>query len=467
MIPWRTRPWHEPPPLTRRRFLGFSALFPWLPDLNNDALSLAARHKDLKMEAITSEELELIKNPLSRKAWFAKQGLPQDSPLEIRQRVFGNTRKLLRDADIENVHFVDCTFKLFQGYGNNLNNAIFKDCQFLGGVFSGNLWKNVRLLRCHAEGPFQLGAIAGEITYEDCDLRGMSKKEGGYGNWADHFGLAGCTDGISTFLKCKLQNARLVGAKSLRLIDCDIDDLYANTRSQNGELIIEGCKAKGRQMFGGGGNHFSRIAIKNSQLGEVNMMSASARQFEIIDSKLSLKMGAYQTEYGNAVFRNVAFFGEGLRCPLATRFDTLLLENCSFDASSKGLQLFGEPNDRPSADRPDIYWTRIRHLTLRKQKLSKPQMAYLQLGTFTMEQSSLEDANLAHGRFGTWSFTDARLSGTLDLTETTIRQITNNGLSNTARLNGKLEADAAAPLPDTAPSNVAKPGNGNKPVKKP
>ena len=419
------------------------------------------------MQAITSEELELIKNPLSRPAWFAKQGLPQDSPLEIRQRVFGNTRMLLRGADIKNVRFVNCTFRMFQGYDNNLVNVVFEDCLFQGGVFTGALWNNVKFLRCEAEGSFQIGCANGNVSFEECTLQGMTAKEGGYGNWSDHFGLATGQNGSASFIKSKLRNLQAGGATSLRLIDCDIDDLYANTRSQNGELIIEGCKAKGRQMFGGGGNHFSRIAIKNSQLGEVNMMSASARQFEIIDSKLSLKMGAYQTEYGNAVFRHVTFFGEGLNCQLATRFDTLLLENCSFDASSKGLQLFGEPNQQPSPDRPDIYWTRIRHLTLRKQKLSKPQMAYLQLGTFTMEQSSLEDANLAHGRFGTWAFTDARLSGTLDLTETTIRQITNNGLSNTARLTGKLEADAAAPLPETAPTNTSKPGGKNKPPQKP
>ncbi|SFN94515.1 hypothetical protein SAMN05660284_02579 [Formivibrio citricus] len=432
---------------TRRRLLSLIAVLPWVASCKASPSALTSKIKDLKMQAISAEELELIKNPLSRPAWFARQNLPQGQPLEIRQRVFGDTRMLLRGADIKNVRFINCVFELFQGYDNKLENVTFEECQFFGGVFTGSFWKNAKLVRCEAEGPFQIGCANGDVTFEECVLRGMTAKEGGYGNWSDHFGLATGQGGHATFKNCKINNVQSGGAKSLRLIGCEIGDLYANLRSQSGELIIENCHAKGKQDFAGGGNYYSLISIKKSQLGEVDLMSSASKVFEIEDSSLSLKMGAVSAKYEKASFRRVKFHGEGLYCPLA-RFISLEMDNCSLEG--KGLQLFGETNDQPLPGEYPFYWTRIRHLTFRNMTIPKAKMDYIHAGTLTLENVSLADADLSHGCFGTVQFKNAKLGGKIDLTETTIRQIDNQGLTNTAQITGKLEANPSAPLPDLA-----------------
>ena len=155
--------------ISRRHLLSLLVCAPCITTAHAASLlNLFAKEKP--MQPISPEELELIRNPLSRPAWFAANHLPQDQPLVIRDRVFDSTRRLLRDADIKHVRFIGCVFAGFQGYGNNLENVTFEQCRFLGGEFTGDLWQQVRLVRCEAEGPFKLGCADGEIMFEDCTL---------------------------------------------------------------------------------------------------------------------------------------------------------------------------------------------------------------------------------------------------------------------------------------------------------
>lgn len=71
----------------------------------------------------------------------------------------------------------------------------------------------------------------------------------------------------------------------------------------------------------------------------------------------------------------------------------------------------------------------------------------------------LDGANLSHSHFGTIEFIDSKLTGTLDLTDTTIQHIDNRGLVNNAKVLGKLEADPQAPTPDLEPPSAAQSGS--------
>lgn len=399
------------------------------------------------MQPISPEELELIRNPLSRPAWFAANNLPQDQPLVIRDRVFDSTRRLLRDADIKHVRFIGCVFAGFQGYGNNLENVTFEQCRFLGGEFTGDLWQQVRLVRCEAEGPFKLGCADGEIMFEDCTLEGMTKKQGGYGSWSDHFGIATGQDGSACFIRCRLSNIVVRGAKSLKLQDCTLGDISSSPGCRQGELLIHNCTAHGKQSFSGV-NEYALVSIKDSRLGNVDMMSFSSKRLEVINSSLSLEFGAVDAKYDQAVFRNVKFQGSGFDCALA-RFGSLEIDGCEFEA--KGLQLYGKPHPRPSITDYPIAWTRLRQLTLRNLTLKSPRLDYMHAGTLVLENTTLRDADLSHGCFDTIRFKQARLEGELKLADTTIRHIDNQGLINQAKVAGLLQANPAAPKPDLAP----------------
>ena len=98
-------------------------------------------------------------------------------------------------------------------------------------------------------------------------------------------------------------------------------------------------------------------------------------------------------------------------------------------------------------------------MVLRNQKLNHPEMGFLKVGVLTLENSHVENANLAHGHFGTIEFIDSKLTGTLDLTDTTIQHIDNRGLVNNAKVLGKLEADPQAPPPDLEPPSAAPKGS--------
>ena len=448
--------------VTRRRLLGLTALLPWITACDLGASPLTKKLKGLPMQPLSPEEIELLTNPRARPAWFAQHNLPQGQPLEIKGRTLGDARNLIRGKDIKDVRFVNCVFDMFQGYNNNLENVEFVECQFLGGVLTGDLWKNVRFNQCEADGPFKIGCADGDIRFEDCKLKGMTVKEGGYGNWSDHFGIASATDGRIRFQRCRLENIRGLGSTEYALVECEIGDLIGGAEDKKGTLLIEKCHSfseKNQHKFSGSSGN-ARIAIRNSKLGLVDLMSATADEFEVTDSSLSLETGAIDCRFGKAVFRNSRFFNEGLRCGLA-QIGTLLLENCTFDSSSQGLRLYGKLNSESiAAKRGPISYSRIRELTLRNQKLTKANMAYLQVGTFTVDNSSLEDCDLSHGHFGTWRFVNARLAGSLDLSETTIQRIDNQGLTQNAKVTGKLEASPDAPAPELQPPAVL--GKGSK-----
>ena len=449
--------------VTRRGLLGLLALSPWLPACNPTTSPLTQKMKGVPMQPISPEEIEVLTNPLARPAWLAKHNLPQGQHLEITGRVFGGERGLLRSKDLKDVRFVNCVFEMFQGYDNNLENVHFIECQFLGGEFSGPRWKNVSLSRCEAEGPFKIGCADGDVSFENCTLRGMTAKEGGYGHWADHFGLATGGDGRVRFVRCQLENLVSFGETETRLADCKIGDFRGSILSHRGTLVIENCQCLSEQNKHdfGGSKGFSQINIRNSKLGLVDLKATTAELIEVTGSSLSLETGTFKGHFGKAVFRDSHFFGKGLWCPLVPQIDSWVLENCTFSASDQRFQLFGEPNDQPpTLERGPIYWTRIRELTLRNQKLTKANMAYLQVGTFTVDNSSLEDCDLSHGHFGTWRFVNARLAGSLDLSETTIQRIDNQGLIQNAKVTGKLEASPDAPAPELQPPAV--PSKGNK-----
>lgn len=400
------------------------------------------------MQPISPEELELIRNPLSRTGWFAANNLPQNQPLVIRERLFDSTRRLLRDADIQHVRFIDCVFAGFQGYGNNLENVTFEQCRFLGGEFTGELWQQVRLVRCEAEGPFKIGCADGEIMFEDCALEGMTRKQGGYGSQTQHFGAAICEDGSSRFIRCRINNVFAWAAKSLKFKSCVLGDISANCRSRKGVLLIDECTGKGKQNFSGGGNEFSDIQVINSRLGHVEMISVSSKRLEVINSSLSLGFGAVDAKYDQAVFRNVKFQGSGFDCALA-RFGGLEIDGCEF--GTKGLQLYGEFDEIPNPGENPVYLTRLRQLTLRNLTLKSPRLDYMHAGTLVLENTTLRDADLSHGCFDTIRFKQAQLEGELKLADTTIRHIDNQGLINQAKVAGLLQANPAAPKPDLAP----------------
>lgn len=449
-------------PLTRRHFLAFSVLYPILTSCSSDSPAHTTKElTDLPMQAVSPDELELITNPLARPAFFAQHGLPP-GPLEIRQRVFGPERGLLLDRKIENVRFSHCIFDGLQGYGNDLSNVVFDQCQFFGGVFSGERWVGVRFVHCAAEGRFFVGGRHGDVTCEDCDFRGMTEKEAGMGHWSDHFGFPGSFE-RSTFVRCKLANVSTGGSKVLHFTDCELGDLYANCSSSKGSLAMERCRATGSKLdFGGRGNDFARISIVDSQLGTVKMVGVRGDVLELTGTAVSLDIGG--TRFGHVKAIRTTFSDEAMRGAVL-QAESVLVENCTF-GQSKGLQVFGKPNTQPSPGEGHVYWARCRTLTLRNTVVPKAEFAYLQVGTLTLDTATLENADLSHSRIGTLRLKNARLAGRIDLTDATIRRIENEGLVNSAHLIGKLEANPGAPEPEVeAPSpaaTIATTGTGRK-----
>ncbi len=449
------------PSLYRRHLLGLAALAPWISGCGIGDSVLGWKLRSLPMEPISSVELELLRDKSSRKAWQAKQGLPEVAPLEIRNRIVGKQHSLLRDADIENVCFVNCRFEMFQGYGNDLDNVVFEDCQFLGGVFSGEIWKSVRLFGCEAVGVFQIGAVDGDIVFEQCVLQGRSVTEGGYGNWSDNFGLAGSENGVSVYRKCRIGNVCVVGNKSLSLLECKVGDLNSDLQTKGGDLIIDAVVSdrRSRQNFGGQESQFNRVQISNSKMGLVDLSSIVAKELKVIDSELAIEMNGMKSKFDNVVFKKSVFFGKGVYSPAVKKVGSFLLEDCKFEHGSQSLVFCGVINKRPRAGEDSVNWLRVERVLLRNQKLNSPEMAFLKVGALTLENSHLENANLAYGHFGTIEFIDSKLTGTLDLTDTTIQHIDNRGLVNNAKVLGKLEADPQAPAPDLEPPSAAQSGS--------
>jgi len=446
------------PSLYRRRLLGLVALAPWISACGIGHSALSRKLRGLQMEPISSEELELLRDISTRKAWQAKQGLPETAPLEIRNRIFWGKRQLLRGADITNVRFVNCRFEAFQGYDNNLDHVVFEECLFLGGVFIGDDWLAVSFLSCEGEGPFKIGCADGDIVFDNCRLRGMKAKEGGYGNWSDHFGVATASEGVVRFSNCLLENVGVGGNKGVYLTGCKIFDLSGGVEGNSGVLVMDSCKSVGKVDFGGGSG-FVEISINNSSIEFIDLMSVSARKFDIIDSDVGLKIGGRRASFGNIFFKNVDFSKGGLYMPLIPSIISLVFDGCKVDPSATGLQIFGEPNMQPRPGEGPVSWCGVEHLTFRNQQLSKPNMSYLQVGTLTLDNSILEGADLTHSRYGTIEFIDSKLTGTLDLTDTTIQHIDNRGLVNNAKVLGKLEADPQVPAPDLEPPSAAQSGS--------
>lgn len=447
----------------RRGFLGyfgFLGLATLLFGCGDNKSYLKEKMNGVSMKDVDSEELDMLTNLSIRKRIRAGSGIASEIPLEVKGRTFGDDRQLMRGKDIANVKFVNCVFRMFQGFDNNLRDVVFEECLFFGGVFTGSLWVNVKFVRCEAEGAFEIGCAEGDVTFTECVLKGMSAEEGGGGNWADHFGLATGQDGKASFVKCKLDNLLVGGAELISLIDCELGDLSAHSRSRHGALVVKNAVSRvGKQMFDGDGIRYSSVLISDSKLPKFDLTSVSVDEMTVENGMIGVEMGGYGTVFGELTFRNVVFQGEGLNFSHASSVNSLLVDCCSFDSSGGRISLFGEPNRSPSPGRPDTYWSRIKYLEFRKQKIIDPRLDYVQVGSMKLDHVILDGANLSHSHFGTIEFIDSKLTGTLDLTDTTIQHIDNRGLVNNAKVLGKLEADPQAPAPDLEPPSAAQSGS--------
>jgi len=401
------------------------------------------------MKPISPEELELITNPLARPAYFAEKMIPP-GPLEIRHRLFGSERGLLREKKIENVKFVQCIFDSLQGYGNDLHDVVFDECNFFSGVLSGSNWRSVLLRRCTAQGHFGILGETGDVTCEDCAFTGLSQREAGLGNWSDHFGFVGSQE-LSTFVRCKLTNFSAGGSRLLRLVDCQIGDLVGLLDAQQGTLQIERCDAKnGKLEFSGSGNDFARIRIQESQLSTIELIGVSGSSLEVSSSRMNLFLGG--TKFRKVDLTNSVF---GDREAIDAGIDTvgeMLIDSCRFEGRNASLRLSGQREINPDPGMEPISWSRYGTLTLRNMSVPKAELAYLQVGTLTLENTTLENTDLSHSRIGTLRLKNAKVEGRLDLNETTFRRIENEGLINSAKVIGKLEATPGAPEPEVVDS---------------
>lgn len=437
-------------------FLIASALAPILASCSSNERGFLANTTD--MQPISPEELELIASPLSRPAYFTRHGLPPDGPLVIRHRVFGSERGLLTDKKIENVRFTQCSFEGTHGYGNDLTNVVFEECRFMGSTFTGEQWRNVRLTRCSARGRFGIAGRYGDVLCEDCDFRGTSQDEARFGHWADHFGLVGSFE-RSTFIRCKIENVTTEGSKLLHISDSTVNALLANVTSDHGALTLERCRATGGVIeCSGRDNDFSSIRIADCQLGTVKFIGVRARTLDVASSQLNLFLGG--TRFDKVTLTNSVFGShEGLDGGIDLVGD-LLIDRCRFEGRDASLRLCGETEHKPPPGTDPIAWSRYRTLTLRHTEVPKAELAYLQIGTLTLDHATLADTDLSHCRIGTLRLQNASLKGTLDLRDTTIRRLENNGLTNTATVTGQLVSTPGAPEPEVTAPDIKRPSAG-------
>lgn len=431
---------------SRRLFLGMIAAAPWLGSCRSQETSpLSSRWENVLLRPIAKSDLLLLSDPEALADWRSRSGSGQDAVLEIRGKIFGGSGGDFHGTSLERVRFVDCLFDAFQGLDNDFDSVVFDNCRFRSATLNGSRWINVTFQQCEMLGRFHLEGATGSARFEACHFSGFPAEEGGY--WSEHFGHAAVRDGTTVFSHCNIRYLSSGGAADLQLLDSDVLEFKAECHSRGGILRLEDCRAPaGRMDFGDGVSSFASVSLTNSRIAKLQLGSVRIADFSASHCHLDIELGGVRGWVGEAVVRHTVLVGRGFRCP-ASSVDSLLFEDCIFEFGSS-LQLFGKASRFVKPGDQLVLWGRGGNLVLRRTSVAKARLTHLQIGVLAVHESSISDADLSWSRIGTVQLQDAVFKGLLDLTETTICRLENNGVSNSAQTLGGLMASVDAPEPD-------------------
>ena len=299
-----------------------------------------------RMSAPTPQELELLRNIKARRTALGNK------QLVIAGRLF-DAETRLEDFELENTLFKDCDFEgctMLQGV---LRNVSFDNCRFISNVWEKGPWDNVSFSGCAWRGRFKMGsaALKGDLRFDDCEFIGYTPKEMGYGGPADTFGAVGANNGNVFYKNCRFAHTYIHGGALLNIKSSILDDckLLAATGAR---LLVEGVTGSGLiDIEGGRDVVFSSVVVRDSKFsGALSFedVQIGSGTFERLTADLTLEASRADT----IDMRNVTFFSKdganpGYRTGLDTRSAKIRILNildCDFRGPAATLCLGGLQN---------------------------------------------------------------------------------------------------------------------------
>jgi len=385
---------------------------------------------------MSPEEFKLLEDPAERKR------IHGEAPLTITAKLLGPPHRL--DAvTLKDVHFVDCDFLGHYMFNVDLVNVSFTRCAIVGVRWEDGQWNDVSFTECVGKGRATniiAGSGKGTTLYDRCQFSGDDPPEPEYIDALRlHGGIGGA--GKSRFTNCQFtrMNIRLVGEaefKNCTFLSVAIEP--ARSRIPIERLLMEECNStysldlSNRPIYS--------VVVRNGNFHQIDLSAVKANSIVLENISANVDISGLDTgkfHASNCTFKaatnelDKVEFG-GLPASLS-RIDDMALVNCKFEGTKAILQAEGDPPQydkggklvpRFNVNKQLIpYFNEWGTVTLKNTPLNGANLTYSHIKELAIDGAEFSDSRLPHNKIGKLVLKNVKLSGSLDFTDTQVKEV--------------------------------------------
>jgi uncharacterized protein YjbI with pentapeptide repeats len=391
---------------------------------------------------LTDEEFAELQNG-------SKRAAISDQPLVISNRLIGGDVRRLDEVALENIQFKDCMFIGHTMFNVNLKGIRFIRCAFSAVRWEGGRWFDLSFNECaFAERDVSIvpgPGSGGNSNFTSCVFKGTEpkfKKQSELLEWNGKI----CGNGKATFTDCKLERFSVLVDAQTEFSRCKMNRLAIETRAKSGaqSLLIEDSESL--HVLDASSNNIQTVKLRNSSFHrfDANRLQASkevtlenvtgALDFMYVETqKMAAVLCRFSAPDGSSAQ------GEALNISGA-EISTLTLEQCTFEGRDARIDAEGTAPKRDSNGKiiPIVnketgktysYFTEIGTLSLRKTHLTDAKFSYSHIKHLQIEDATFSATRLPHSEIGKLTLKNVKLGGTLDFTNTQVKEVITENVS--------------------------------------
>ena len=357
-----------------------------------------------------------------------------DAVLTVEGAEFSGER--FEGMEWRNIVFKNCDF--IGGYEiapKTAKTLRYEDCRF-SGILSFGVTDDVRFVRCGWAGASVMFAEKGSrnTTFEACKFVGTSAEP-------NQQGTVG-SEGEARYIGCQAKWFNWAGDAALAITDCECEGVSIHTDSLGNSgprylsSVVTISNSKLRGLFDMRGNNLQSLAIRDTQIDNLDLSSVTVKGDVVMERVKGLKMNLALASAGAVDLKEVQISGSGPKVfyLAANRCRSVLLENCKLPSNpgDEKAWIGGAEKEPAYKVRPPI----SQSVTLRRSRLPELDLSYLNTARLSIDNCELDRVDISNGSIGAIELLNTNFSFTLDLSNTHASSFKQTGGTNLSKLGG-------------------------------
>jgi uncharacterized protein YjbI with pentapeptide repeats len=368
------------------------------------------------LSALSNDERSWLSDEASRRQDHG------DNPIIFKGRIF-SIDEHLRDKNLSNIIFIDCTFIHHMMFDVDLSNINFINCDFSQVRWDRGHWDNVLFKKCYMEGKdVQLYIGSGSnSTFEECQFQGTTPPTPQEINMPRWYGLISAP-GHAKFSNCKFDRMEIIIDASSSFEECHFSRIIFRNNGGNvtHEFSMKNCVSKKNFILGK--NSINEVKLIDSRIEYLVMGGIKSKKIKLenlecgmgIEEAILDEFKAIKTKFLTPAEKDqeTAIWFAGTQATIVE------FSQCSFASILSSIDCEPEPLDpNVVGEQPLPQPTRVDVFRFKDMFLPNGNFNQSIIGSIEFEKSTLGNISFKKAKLDKLTFNEVLLSGTIDFSE--------------------------------------------------